>query len=169
MSTELKTPSDHNHQDCIDSAMLSAERLCHERGARLTPMRERVLREIWQSHEAVKAYDLIHRLSSADHTVKPPTVYRALDFLLEMGLIHRIESLNGYVGCIQPEHEHEVMLLVCRECGVVLELADDQTHRKLRAAAKKQGFQLDQRIVEGRGLCEQCGLVVPGATSNSPS
>ena len=149
--------------------MLIAERLCQERGARLTPMRERVLKEIWQSHEAVKAYDLIHRLSSADHTVKPPTVYRALDFLLEMGLIHRIESLNGYVGCVQPEHEHEVMLLVCRECGVVLELADEQTHRKLRSAAKKQGFQLDQRIVEGRGLCERCGFAASDTTSSSPS
>lgn len=136
--------------------MDSAERLCRERGVRLTPLRRRVLEQIWQSHEAVKAYELIHQLSSDDHTVKPPTVYRALEFLLAQGLIHRIESLNGYVGCIQPERAHDTLLLICRQCGVVTELADAGVAEALRRQASAQGFALDQPIVEGRGLCRQC-------------
>ncbi|MFW2132737.1 MULTISPECIES: transcriptional repressor [Ectothiorhodospira] len=146
----------HDHTACIRSAMDSAERLCRERGVRLTPLRKRVLKQIWQSHEAVKAYELIHQLSSHDHTVKPPTVYRALDFLLAQGLVHRIESLNGYVGCIQPEQAHDTLLLICRQCGVVTELADAGVTQALREKASSQGFALDQPIVEGRGLCRQC-------------
>ncbi|WP_338031756.1 transcriptional repressor [Ectothiorhodospira shaposhnikovii] len=88
-TADISNPA-HNHTACITSALSSAERLCQSRGVRLTPLRRRVLEKIWQNHEAIKAYELIHQLSSADHTVKPPTVYRALDFLLAQGLIHRI-------------------------------------------------------------------------------
>ena len=146
----------HNHAACITQALESAERLCAARGVRLTPLRRRVLEQIWQNHEAIKAYDLIHQLSSDDHTVKPPTVYRALDFLLAQGLIHRIESLNGYVGCARPEHEHRCLLLICRRCGVVTEMENPAINRALEDQARRQGFLLEHQIMEGRGLCAHC-------------
>ncbi|MCG5500707.1 transcriptional repressor [Ectothiorhodospira lacustris] len=146
----------HNHAACIATALKSAEHLCSARGVRLTPLRRQVLEQIWQSHEAIKAYDLIHQLSSDDHTVKPPTVYRVLEFLLAQGLIHRIESLNGYVGCTSPEHEHDCLLLICRRCGVVTEMENTTIKQTLEEQAHRQGFQLEHQIMEGRGLCAHC-------------
>ncbi|MFN2349350.1 MAG: transcriptional repressor [Thioalkalivibrio sp.] len=148
--------NEHNHDGCISLAMKRADQLCAQRGVRLTPLRRQVLEEIWQSHEAVKAYDLIRQLSSADHTVKPPTVYRALDFLLEQGLIHRIESLNGFVGCDRPHKTHQSQLFICRECGQVSECGDDSIGRALDREAARQGFLVEERIVEVRGLCSRC-------------
>ena len=148
--------ANHNHARCISEALERADQLCAERSVRLTPLRRRVLEQIWQSHEAIKAYDLIGRLSSADHTVKPPTVYRALDFLLEQGLIHRIESLNGFVGCDRPHKVHESHLLICRRCGRVSECGDDGVKRALNREAERQGFLAEEHIVEIRGLCSRC-------------
>jgi Fur family transcriptional regulator, zinc uptake regulator len=148
--------TDHNHDTCISEALERADRLCAQRSVRLTPLRRRVLEQIWQSHEAIKAYDLLRQLSSADHTVKPPTVYRALDFLLEQGLIHRIESLNGFVGCDRPQKAHQSQLFICRDCGQVSECGDESVRRALDREAARQGFQAEERIVEVRGLCARC-------------
>jgi Fur family transcriptional regulator, zinc uptake regulator len=148
--------AEHNHHACIDEALSRADRICARRGVRLTPLRRQVLEEIWQSHEAVKAYDLIRQLSSTDHAVKPPTVYRALDFLLEQGLIHRIESLNGYVGCNRPHKTHQSQLFICRLCGQVSECGDEGVSRALDREAARQGFLPEERIVEVRGLCSRC-------------
>ena len=147
---------EHNHDACIEQALSSADEICARRGVRLTPLRRKVLERIWQSHEAIKAYDLIGQLSSADHTVKPPTVYRALDFLLEQGLIHRIESLNGFVGCTRPQKAHQSQLYICRDCGQVSECGDEGIRRALDREAARQGFHTEERIVEVRGLCARC-------------
>ena len=146
----------HDHDRCISTALSRAEYLCRKRGVRLTPLRRQVLEQIWQSHEAVKAYELIHRMSSEDHTVKPPTVYRALDFLLAQGLIHRVESLNGYVGCTDPEHEHHYLLLICRDCGLVIEVENLVIQQALVEQARRQGFELERQVLEGHGRCAHC-------------
>ncbi len=147
---------DHDHQHCIDSALDEAERVCAREGARLTPLRRRVLEAVWQDHEAVKAYDLIDRLSSEDRTVKPPTVYRALDFLLEHGLIHRVESLNAFIGCARPSETHAFQVLICRRCGRTEEFERRDVAETLRAEAERHGFSAEHQIIEVKGLCPAC-------------
>lgn len=149
-------PQVHAPSSPAPGALACAERLCRERGVRLTPLRRRVLEQIWRTHGVVKAYDLIQRLSSAERPVKPPTVYRTLDFLLAQGLIHRIESLNGYVACVRPGQAHDTLLVVCRRCGAVMELEDTGMARTLRHEAARHGFRLDRQVVEGSGLCARC-------------
>ena len=146
----------HDHQGCINKALAVAERLCEERGVRFTPLRRRVLELIWSNHESVKAYDLLDTLKAFDKSAKPATVYRTLDFLLEQGLIHRIESLNAFVGCRQPERRHELLLLICERCHTVderpaLELIDAAT-REIR----KAHFLPQHQSYEVRGLCASC-------------
>jgi Fur family zinc uptake transcriptional regulator len=98
-------------------ALDAAERVCARRGVRLTSLRRRILEQILNTDGVIKAYDLIHELSSADRSIKPPTVYRSLAFLLEQGFIHRIESLNGFVACNHPgEEAHETLLMICDTC-----------------------------------------------------
>lgn len=147
----------HNHEHCFDTAMLTAEKICEENSARLTDTRRRVLELIWQGHSAVKAYDLIQQFAE-DGTTKPPTVYRALDFLLDLGLIHRIESLNAFVGCTDPGHHDScgLQLMVCEKCQGVEELHTHGSMTDIVAAAEQTGFKVSQPVLELHGVCANC-------------
>lgn len=147
---------DHDHAACIDGALHRAAALCARRGARLTDLRREVLELIWQDHTAVKAYQLLGRLGGGAGGAKPPTVYRALDFLLAHGLIHRLESLNAYVGCPEPDHDHDGAFLICEGCGEVRELRLDALVAMLERGASDENFAVHRRTVELRGACAAC-------------
>lgn len=147
----------HNHRHCVRSALASARQLCQSRGARLTSLREQVLELVWQSHKPLGAYQLMEQLGQADtRRVAPPTVYRALEFLLDQGLIHRINALNAYVGCPSPEHRHPSHFLLCRRCGVAVEMESEPINRRIRDNATEAGFELEQMSLEVTGLCPDC-------------
>lgn len=158
-------PEGHDHGRCVDGALAAAEQRCTREAAALTPLRRRVLELVWQSHGPVRAYDLLDRLRAERRGAAPPTVYRALDFLLAHGLIHRIESLNAYVGCSDPDHKHGGQFLICRGCGTVAELDDDGIARAVAERARALGFAVERQTVEVMGLCPRCeaGLVGAGA------
>ncbi len=149
----------HNHARCITSAMKAADAVCAERGARLTPLRKQVLEMIWARHEPMLAYDLLEQLRDENRRAAPPTVYRALDFLLEHGLIHRIESLNAYVGCCDPIEQHAGQFLICGRCNAVVEMEDDEISRLMNERAQQAGFRVQRQTVELQGLCSQCDSV----------
>ena len=109
--------AEHDHGDCIADALGMAEQVCAKRGARLTKLRRRVFELVWSSHAPVGAYDLLRHLARERDGAAPPTVYRALDFLRKHGLIHRIESLNAFVGCCTPGEAHAGQFLICSRCG----------------------------------------------------
>ena len=143
-------------QDCAQAALADAEVVCLARGARLTPIRRAVLTEIWANHEATKAYDLIERLSSGGNLIKPPTVYRALDFLLAHGLIHRIESLNAFIGCHHPTTHHQAILMICDRCGTINEAASEALNGILGSLTRAEHFQVSHQSIELHGLCAAC-------------
>ena len=155
---------DHDHEQCIDDALGKAAALCARRGARLTDLRRRVLELVWQGHEAVKAYDVLERLGRAPGAAKPPTVYRALDFLMAHGLVHRLESLNAYVGCPQPERSHKERFLICDVCGHVAEFDSAALRTAIAAGADGQGFAVRGETVEVHGLCQRCQAATPAAS-----
>ena len=146
----------HDHRSCMADALAHAERICTGRGARLTKLRRRVLELIWESHTPVGAYDLLRRLGQEHGAAAPPTVYRALDFLLEHGLIHRIESLNAFVGCAVPVEAHAGQFLICRDCGAAAEMHDARVNRAINRGAAELGFAVERKTVEVRGLCPVC-------------
>lgn len=149
----------HDHQHCIDTALNAAERICKDQGLRFTASRKRVLKIIWDNHEAIKAYDILERLQQIDASAKPPTAYRALDFLLDNGFIHRIESLNSYIGCPNPEHVHHFQLLICEQCGLVKEMDNPQLAAQLESAATKHDFSIRHQVIEVHGVCQACRAV----------
>lgn len=144
------------HHQCIDQALERAIQLCRDRGVRLTEIRRRVLELIWQSHKPRGAYDLLEELSKEGHNSAPPTVYRALDFLLEQGLIHRIASLNAFIGCNQPDEYHRSGFLICRQCGHTLELNLDSLGQAVHQEADRCQFEINHLLVEASGLCAAC-------------
>lgn len=145
-----------NHTHCAPTALAHAEAVCLARGARLTAIRRAVLAEIWADHEATKAYELISRLSREGNPIKPPTVYRALDFLLTHGLIHRIESLNAFVGCSHPDAAHQAIMLICDQCGTIHEQSSEDLNALLGGIAHRQKFTTFQQSIELHGLCLDC-------------
>lgn len=156
-------PKSHDHAHCIEDAIDRAELVCGARGARLTDIRRHVLELIWQRHEPIGAYDLLDELRATHRRAAPPTVYRALDFLMENGLVHRIESLNAYVGCPHPEQAHSGQFLICRNCGSIGELDDPEIADSVRERAARQGFQAERQTIEVRGLCGDCARLAPDA------
>ncbi|GGX78980.1 transcriptional repressor [Litchfieldella qijiaojingensis] len=136
--------------------MQQAERQCQQRGVRFTPIRRRVLEMIAANQGGLKAYDLLDQLATEHASARPPTVYRALDFLIEQGLVHRIESLNAYVACPCPEHAHGFQLLICRHCGRVEELHLDDVNAQLTQRARDLGFRVERQTIELLGGCDSC-------------
>jgi Fur family zinc uptake transcriptional regulator len=147
---------DHDHLRCVAEAMSDAVSLCRARGARLTPLRARVLEIVWQSHKPLGAYDILAVLAAEGRSSAPPTVYRALEFLLEQGLVHRLSSLNAFIGCSQPGHAGSGQFLICRSCGNAAELNDGGIERAITGSAAAQGFAVHGHTVEISGVCPDC-------------
>lgn len=152
----LAFESNHNHQHCIEQALQQARVICRDRQQRLTPVRELVLKLIWQSHQPIGAYELLPALAEAGFNSAPPTVYRALEFLQQQGLVHRIASLNAFVGCPHPEQRHQGYFLICRQCHSTSELDAAPVHDTLAQSASAVGFSIEQETIEVTGLCPNC-------------
>jgi Fur family zinc uptake transcriptional regulator len=146
----------HDHLGCVAKAIRSAEQICDRRGVRLTPIRRKVLELVWESHRAVKAYDLLARIKPLEQAAKPATVYRALDFLIEQGLIHRVESLNAFIGCNCSERQHELLLLICNRCEEVDERPAFEVMAAVAQEIQQAGFVVHRKAIEVHGLCKQC-------------
>ncbi len=149
-------PAAHKHQECLQAAIKAAKTHCEDMGLRLTPLRQRVLELVWQNHEPVKAYDVLDELKQGHSSSAPPTVYRALDFLQDQGLVHKIESLNAYVGCGNPKELHSGQFFICHDCGSVAELDDADISGLIQKKANRFGFKIDNEMVEIKGHCQEC-------------
>ncbi len=147
---------EHDHRNCVGAALDRAEAVCRGRGARLTALRRRVLELVWGGHKPVGAYDILDSLRDERRKAAPPTVYRALEFLMEQRLVHRIESLNAFVGCPAPETSHAGQFLICNSCGLAVELDDARIGAAIADSAGKAGFTVKRRIVEVEGVCPHC-------------
>ncbi|MGQ0662047.1 MAG: Fur family transcriptional regulator [Pseudomonadota bacterium] len=147
----------HDHARCVEGALAEASALCVGAGRRLTPLRRRVLELVWSSHQPIGAYAMLSRLKTGGRAGAPATVYRALDFLRRAGLIHRLASLNAFVGCAHPGASHLVEFLICRRCGTSAELEDKRVAEAIGRSAAQNGFDIESRVIELSGLCARCG------------
>jgi Fur family transcriptional regulator, zinc uptake regulator len=148
--------ADHDHDACVADALAAAEALCERRNLRLTPLRRRVLELVWASHHPIGAYDILDRLGQERGRVAPPTVYRTLAFLAEHGLVHRIDTLNAFVGCARPGASHRAYFLICRRCRSAAEFEDERVADALGRFVARAGFHLEAETVELSGLCRRC-------------
>ncbi len=150
---------DHDHSICLDTVLNHARRICAERGVQLTPIRYQVLELICDSHQAVKAYDLLDKIKPLQPAAKPATIYRALDFLLEQGLIHRIESLNAFVGCGHSGHRDEQLMLICKHCHEVEERPALNVMSMLALEIQLASFSEYSKTIEIQGICSKCAAL----------
>ncbi|CAI9121049.1 transcriptional repressor [Brytella acorum] len=154
---EMRFPGD------VEDRLSLSERYCALQGSRLTDTRRQVLGMILSSPRPIGAYDLLDLLRSHHRNAAPPTVYRALEFLSDHGLIHKIERLSAFVGCshrLRCHHGkacgHRAQFLICRTCGIVKELENDETESAVNLAARNVGFHVEHTTIEVEGICAQC-------------
>ena len=133
-----------------------ADQLCLKRNKRFTELRKQVLLLLCESEQPLGAYALLDLMRDSGRSAAPPTVYRALDFLQEQGFVHRLASNNTYLACAHPQHEHEAVFLVCKQCGFTQELHTDGIYQAVAAKAKLVKFDVEHASVEVAGLCRQC-------------
>ena len=145
-----------SHNNCISNAIREAERICKDRELRFTDLRRKVLEIIWEGHKPTKAYYILDKLKDMDYSAKPPTVYRTLDFLIEQGLIHKLESLNAYVGCSHPGKHHECYFLICSECQEIKECCDRVIDEAITKTTSKNKFSPHHTTLEINGKCSNC-------------
>ncbi len=148
--------SKHDHGACCRSVMNTARRLCVARGVRLTPVREKVLELLLESHVALGAYTILARLADAGFRSQPPVAYRALDFLVAHGLAHRVEKLNAYVACNQPQAGHSPAFMICSHCHQVAETVGKTRSGVLGKTAQAIGFDIQHTVIEAEGVCATC-------------
>ena len=154
--TVFPTPG-HDHDRCASDAIAHAEAICASRKQRLTPPRRRVLEALLASHAPLGAYELIDKLAERGARPAPITIYRALDFLREQGLAHRIESRNAFIACV---HNHDssdpVVFLICEKCGAVGEAASAAVADTIKSASRAAGFTPKTPVIEISGTCAHC-------------
>ncbi len=152
---------EHDHSLCQKDALKSAIIECEKQGLRLTTIRRQVLEIIWAQHNPIGAYDVLEKLQESGHKPAPPTAYRALDFLVSAKLVHRVESLNAYIGCPSPNAKHQCQFYICSECGHVAEVNNPDVSAAISAGAQDLGFTGQQSVIEVHGLCKDCGQNAP--------
>jgi len=136
-----------------------AARACARAGAQLTELRRSVLALILEAKGPVTAYELLDRLKKTHKGAVPPTIYRALDFLMAQRLIHKLERLNAFIPCAETGHQHVAQFLICRQCGAVAEIEDRAATRALEHAAEREGFRPRDTVVEIEGTCAACSRI----------
>ncbi|MGX9965433.1 Fur family transcriptional regulator [Roseomonas sp. F4] len=157
----------------LEAQLDQAAATCQRHGAQLTELRRQVLRLVLQSGQPIGAYALLDQLRGARRGAAPPTIYRALDFLLAQGLIHKVERLNAFIGCDEAGHghahghDHPHQFLICGQCGTTAEICDPATLAALAAAAARQGFVPHRTMVEVEGLCARCAAAARPAEASA--
>ena len=153
----------HDHQECAHRALDEAAARLQDQGARLTPGRRRTLEILLESHRAMGAYDVLDRLAAEGFGRQPPVAYRALEFLVQHGLAHRLQRLNAFAACLHPGDDHHPVFLICRSCDRVAEAPVTPIRDALAQVAKAGGFRVERATIEALGLCATCAATDAGA------
>jgi len=146
----------HDHGRCITSALAQADQVVAARGLRMTPVRRRTLEILLERHGAMGAYDVLERLAEDGFGHQPPVAYRALEFLVEAGLVHRIRRINAFAACLHPGEDHHAAFLICRGCNAVAEIPAARLRAVMEAGAAETGFTIERVSLEAAGLCPEC-------------
>lgn len=146
----------HDHAQCVHTGLSAAEAECKEKGLQFTPVRRRTLELLLQAHKAMGAYEVLDQLREDGLGGQPPVAYRALDFLVKHGFVHRIERLNAFIACAHPGRSHAPCFLICSECDTVVEAPGQSIAQALGSAAQDLGFAIRKTAIEAEGLCPVC-------------
>lgn len=147
---------EHDHAACAANMIATAEAYCRGSKLQFTPTRRRVLEILVEEHRALGAYDILQRLSDEGLGAQPSVAYRALDFLLAHGFVHKVERLNAFIACAYPLEPHAPAFMICRACGSVAEASLTPSESVFERIAREAGFKIERTVIEAEGLCPNC-------------
>lgn len=159
MAENIFPTLEHDHDNCVDTAVDKARTVCKHQSVRLTPLREDILRVLLSSHKALGAYDIIEALRDGGRRLAPISAYRVIDVLVEAGLVHRLESKNAYFACL-AEHDdtRSLLVLVCERCARVAEVEATAAWEAIARLTQSSGFQVNNTVLEIQGICADCRI-----------
>ena len=146
----------HDHSGCTSAVLDAAEEVARSRGVRLTPVRRKALEILLEEHRALGAYEVLERLSAEGFGTQPPVAYRALDFLVEHGLAHKVRRLNAFTACVHPGEDHAPAFFICTSCHKVAEAPEAAARAAMETLARTIGFSIDRTSLEAVGTCPSC-------------
>lgn len=146
----------HDHASCCGDVLGQVERLVEQAGLRLTPVRRRTLEILLAEHRALGAYEVLERLAADGFGNQPPVAYRALEFLVENGMAHRIGRLNAFTACMRPGKDHAPLFFICTGCDAIAEAPETAVVDAVNGAAERLGFKVERMNVETLGICPAC-------------
>lgn len=146
----------HDHGCCLRDTLARAEDVAAQAGARLTPVRRRALEILLEEHRAMGAYEVLEKLAEGGFGSQPPVAYRALEFLVDHGLAHKVRRLNAFAACMHPGEDHAPVFLICRACNAVAETEGQGVRAALDEAALASGFSVERANIEALGQCPAC-------------
>ncbi len=156
MNKILKMKKNHNHKECSKRVIKNAKEVCHEGSLNLTPIRKKVLEIIASNHKPSRAYDILSKLKDGGFSDKPPTVYRALDFLIENKMVHKLSTINAYVACFNDEAEEVSCFLICEKCQDIEEFQDEAVIKAMTNIGKNKRINIKNVNLEISFRCDQC-------------
>jgi Fur family zinc uptake transcriptional regulator len=151
----------HDHARCAAGILARADQIAAARGLRLTPVRRRALQILLAEHRALGAYEVLERLAAEGFGNQPPVAYRALEFLVENGLAHRIRRLNAFAACTHPGEAHSPAFFICARCDIVAEAPGRAIRAAMEEAAAALDFAIERASIEAVGLCPACREAAP--------
>ena len=143
-----------NHNICGEHYKASIDKYCHENNLQLTPLRQKVLEILIRGHKPLGAYEILVILSKEGFSSSPPIAYRVLDFLIEKGLVHKIQGLNSFIACAYVGRAHIPAFVVCRKCNNVAEIKGKKNFPKASTVALD--FKIESAMIEILGICSTC-------------
>ena len=151
----------HDHRQCVRHSVAALKAYCQRKNLKLTRSRQSVFALLLREHKALGAYDLLDLLRAEHISAQPPTAYRALEFLVAHGFVHRIEKLNAFIACahIGSAHvntSHRPSFLICRHCHRAAESIAPPLHKALHTDAHSHHFVIEESIIEALGICARC-------------
>lgn len=146
----------HDHSSCVNEALQTAEQFCEANKLQFTKVRRRVLEILLEQHKASGAYDILAQLKDENLGSQPPVIYRALDFLVQHGFVHKIEKLNAYVACSHSGQIHSPAFMICRQCETVAEMQTSPNAKVFGDKAQEVGFEIENTVIEAEGICPTC-------------
>ncbi len=156
MTHQACTLEPHDHTHCASNVLSHADHLIAEQGLRMTPVRRAALEILLSRQKAMGAYEVLEKLAEQGFGNQPPVAYRALEFLVDNGLAHKVRRLNAFAACTQPETAHRPVFLICRSCDAVAEASSEPVQSALALAAAHEDFLIERVNVEVLGLCPTC-------------
>lgn len=144
----------HDHSICSDRYKASIEKYCHQNNLELTPLRQKVFEILIRGHKPLGAYEILDVLSKEGFSSSPPIAYRVLDFLIEKGLVHKIQGLNSFIACAYAGCAHIPAFVICRKCDNVAEIRGEENIPK--ASSSSLDFKIENAMIEISGVCSMC-------------